>query len=614
MDKKVEYLNEATIRFAGDSGDGMQLSGTQFSITSGAIGNDVNTFPDYPSEIRAPEGTLYGVSAYQVKFAAKKIHTFGEEIDVLVAMNASSLKVNLPKVRKNGIIIANAAGFGKKNLNLAKYETNPLEDGSLSDYRLYTIDMIEQVQEILKDSGMSPKNIQRAKNVFALGMTYWLFDRPLGPTENWLKIKFKKKETILDSNLKVLEAGYNFAKESEMFAEQYKVQAADLKEGIYRNITGNEAVAIGLTVAANKANLPLYLGSYPITPATEILHFISGYKKYGVKHLQCEDEIAGISSSIGAAFGGYFAATTTSGPGLSLKVEAIGLGIIMELPLVIVDVQRAGPSTGIPTKPEQSDLLMAMYGRHGEAPLPIVAARDAADCFYQTIEAARLALKYMTPVILLTDGYLAQGTSPFRVPNLDELPDISVEFAKEGEEYYPYKRDPETMSRKWAIPGTPGLEHRIGGLEKDVLTGNVSSDPDNHQKMVDLRAAKIENIANDIPDAEVIGDQEGDLLVLGWGGTYGAITDAVAKLHSEGKKVSYCHLVHLNPFPKNLGDILSKFDRVLIPELNSGHLNILIRSKYMRPAIGLNKVEGLPLKADVVEAKINELLLEKEGK
>jgi 2-oxoglutarate/2-oxoacid ferredoxin oxidoreductase subunit alpha len=612
MKKKTEDLDCVTIRFAGDSGDGMQLSGTQFSNTSGTIGNDVNTFPDYPSEIRAPEGTLYGVSAYQIQFASERIHTFGDRIDVLVAMNASSLKVNLSKVRKGGTIIANKAGFGEKNLALAEYEINPLEDDSLKDYNVIQIDMINEVRKILEGFELSKNNIDRTKNIFALGLTYWLFDRSMNMTENWLKQKFKKKPDILESNLLVLKAGYEYAKNSELFPIQYRIHDAKLKPGVYRNITGNEACAIGLTVAAKKANLPLFVGSYPITPATEILHWISGYKKYGVKHLQAEDEIAGISSAIGASFAGYFAATTTSGPGLSLKVEAVGLAIILELPLVIIDVQRGGPSTGLPTKPEQADLLMAMYGRHGEAPLPIVAARNAADCFTQVIEAGRIALKYMTPVILLTDGYLAQGTSPFKVPALDELPDISVKFHTNPEGFQPYIRDPETLVRPWAIPGTQGLEHRIGGLEKEDITGLVSQDPANHQKMVELRKAKIDGIVEDIPLAEVEGEQQGDLLILGWGGTYGAIKDAYNRIRSEGKKVSYCHLTHLNPLPGNVEDILNNFNRILIPELNMGHLKAILQAKFLKPIIGLNKVQGLPLKADEVEEKINELL--KEGK
>jgi 2-oxoglutarate ferredoxin oxidoreductase subunit alpha len=614
MDKTVEYLEQVTIRFAGDSGDGMQLSGTLLSNNSGIAGNDVNSFPDYPSEIRAPEGTLYGVSAYQIQIAAKRVNTFGNKIDILVAMNASSLKVNIPKLKDGAMIIANEAGFDAKNLKLAKYESNPLEDDSLSKFNLIKINANEQLHKILEDLKMPPKAEQKSKNIFALGIVFWLLDRNTEPTEQWLSNKFGKKPTVLEANIRALRAGYEYAATSNDFPVQYKIQEAKLQKGYYRNITGNEATAIGLVVAAHKANLPLFLGSYPITPATEILHFISGYKKYGVKHLQAEDEIAGISSAIGAAFGGYFAATTTSGPGLSLKVESIGLAVILELPLVIVDVQRGGPSTGLPTKPEQADLLMAMYGRHGEAPLPIVAAKNSADCFYQTIEAARIALKYMTPVILLTDGYIAQGTNPFKVPSLDELPDISTEFATDPEKFEPYARDPETLARPWAIPGTPGLEHRIGGLEKEDITGLVSQDPVNHEKMVELRKKKIEGIANDIPPATIEGEQSGDLLIIGWGGTYGAIKDAFTKMRDEGKKVSYCHLTHLNPFPANFEEVLNSFDRILVAELNDGHLATLIQDKYMKRVLRLNKIQGLPLKADEVEEKVNELLNNKENK
>ena len=609
MNKKTQTLERVTIRFAGDSGDGMQLTGTQFSNTSGTIGNEVNTFPDYPSEIRAPEGTLYGVSAYQIQFGTKGITTPGNKIDVLVAMNASSLKVNVPNVRKKeGIIILNSAGFGEKNLKLAKYDTNPLTDGSLKDYQVFAVDITSVVQEELKDMQLSPKYIERTKNFFALGMTYWLFNRPLDQTEKWLKLKFKKKPDIYEANLKILRAGYEYCAAKDEFAIQYEIKPASMEPGFYRNITGNEAAAIGLVVAAKKANLPLFLGSYPITPATEILHFLSGYKKYGVRHLQAEDEIAGICSSIGAAFGGALAATSTSGPGLSLKVEAIGLAVILELPLVIINVQRSGPSTGLPTKPEQADLLMAMYGRHGEAPLPIVSATSAADCFNMTIEAARIALKYMTPVIMLSVGYIAQGTNPWKIPNLDELPDIKVSFATDPATFAPYKRDPETLARMWAIPGTQGLEHRIGGLEKEDISGLVSHSPANHQKMVELRAQKIENIANDIPLAEIDGDAKGDLLVLSWGGTYGAVKDAVDNVRKVGKKVSFCHITHLNPFPKNFETILRSFNRILIPELNLGQLKNIIRSKYLIDVIGLHKIQGLPLYAGDVEEKLNELL------
>lgn len=612
MDKTVEYLEQVTVRFAGDSGDGMQLSGNLLSNNSGIAGNDVNSFPDYPSEIRAPEGTLYGVSAYQVQIAAKHVNTFGSKVDILVAMNAASLKVNISKLKPGALIIANKAGFDKRNLKLAEYDSTPLEDDSLNKFNLVVVDINTELKSILEDLKMPPKAQAKSKNIFALGMVYWTLDRKFEPTEDWLKNKFGKKPTVLEANFRALRAGYEFAANSDKFPVQYKIQEAKLPKGYYRNITGNEATAIGLVVAAHEANLPLFLGSYPITPATEILHFISGYKKYGVKHLQAEDEIAGISSAIGAAYGGYLAATTTSGPGLSLKVEAMGLAVILELPLVIIDVQRGGPSTGLPTKPEQADLLMAMYGRHGEAPLPIVAAKSSADCFHQTIEAARIALKYMTPVILMTDGYIAQGTNPFRVPSLDELPDITPKFATDPETFHPYSRDPETLARPWAIPGTPGLQHRIGGLEKEDITGNVTQDPENHEKMVRLRREKIEGIANDIPPVTVEGEQSGDLLIVGWGGTYGAIEDAFKSLTEEGKNVSYCHLTHLNPFPKNFEDVLRKFKRILVAELNSGHLATLIRSKYLIDVLQLNKIKGLPLKADEVEQKVNELLNNKE--
>ncbi|MCX6153366.1 MAG: 2-oxoacid:acceptor oxidoreductase subunit alpha [Candidatus Kapabacteria bacterium] len=608
MSKQIQKLEEVTIRFAGDSGDGMQLTGSQFSNTSGAFGNDVNTFPDYPSEIRAPEGTLYGVSAYQVHFGSKPVSTPGNQIDILIAMNASSLKVNLAALKKNGIIIANTAGFGDKNLKLAKYESNPLTDDSLKSFQLFAIDINTMVSEILKETKLSPKNIDRTKNLFALGLMYWLFGLPLDTTEKWLKTKFKKKQDILDANLAVLKAGHAYGEIREDFAIRYEVSSAKLKKGTYRNITGNEAAAIGLVVAAKKANLPLFLGSYPITPATEILHFISGYKKYGVKHLQGEDEIAGICSAIGASFGGNLAATTTSGPGLSLKVEAMGLAVILELPLVIINVQRGGPSTGLPTKPEQSDLLMAMFGRHGEAPMPILAADSASDCFDMTFEAARIALKYMTPVIMLSDGYLAQGTNPWRVTKLEDLPDISVNFATDPETFQPYKRDPETLARMWAIPGIEGLEHRIGGLEKEDVTGLVSMEAKNHEKMVKLRAEKVERIANDIPEATIDGPEEGDILVLGWGSTRGAIEEAIEKVRSEGNVISYCHLKYLNPFPRNLEKILSSFKRIIVPELNNGQLSWMIQAKFLIKVHGLNKIQGTPMNAHEVENKLNELL------
>jgi len=612
MEKEIIYLDEITVRFAGDSGDGMQLAGKQFSNASASSGVDVNTFPDFPSEIRAPEGTLYGVSAFQIKLGSKAVNTHGDIIDLLVAMNASSLKVNLENVKDGGIIIANTPGFDKRNLKLAKYTSNPLEDESLENYQVISLDMEAIIKEELKGSGINPKIMRKSKNFFALGLTYWLFNRPMEPTVKWLNSKFKNNADVLEANVRVLQAGWNYALKNDDFKRQYNLQPAKFEKGTYRNISGNHAVAIGLVVAARKANLPLFLGSYPITPATEILQYISAYKKYGIRHLQAEDEIAGITSAIGASYGGNLAATTTSGPGLSLKIEAIGLAIMTELPLVIVDVMRAGPSTGLPTKPEQSDLFQAMYGRHGEAPLPVVAAASAADCFAMTVEASRLALKYMTPVILLTDGYIAQGTEPWKIPDMDELPDISPKFADDPEKFAPYARDPETMARMWAIPGMQGMEHRIGGLEKDSLSGAVSHNPENHQLMVETRQKKIERIANDIPKAKIMDNEDADLLVIGWGSSYGAIKSAVDQKNSEGSRVAYVHLKHLNPLPSNLGEIIEKYDTILVPEMNLGQLKTILHAKYFKPLLGLNKVQGLPFTTLEVKAKINEILTEKE--
>lgn len=612
MEKEIVYLDEITVRFAGDSGDGMQLAGKQFSDTSASSGVDVNTFPDFPSEIRAPEGTLYGVSGFQIKIGSNSVNTHGDVIDVLVAMNASSLKVNIANLKVGGIIIANTDGFDARNLKLAKYDSNPLEDGSLAKYNTIPLNLESIIKEELKGSGIAPKIVKKTKNFFALGLTYWLFSRPLEPTVKWLNTKFKNKADVLEANVRILNAGWNYALKSEAFKRQYNLQPASFEKGTYRNISGNHAVALGLVVASKKANLPLFLGTYPITPATDILQYISGYKKYGIRHLQAEDEIAGITSAIGAAYGGNLAATTTSGPGLSLKIEAIGLAIMTELPLVIVNVMRAGPSTGLPTKPQQSDLFQAMYGRHGEAPMPVLAAASASDCFAMTVEASRIALKYMTPVILLTDGYIAQGTEPWRIPEPDELPDISPKFADDPENFAPYARDPETLARMWAVPGMQGMEHRIGGLEKQDISGIVSHDPENHQKMVGIRQEKVDRIANDIPKLEVMGDPEADLLLIGWGSSYGAIKSAVDEKTKEGAKVAYIQLKHLNPLPSNLGDIVEKYDTILVPELNMGQLKTILHSKFLKPMLGLNKVNGNPFTTADVKAKINEILSEKE--
>lgn len=614
MTKIIEHLEAVTVRFAGDSGDGMQLVGSQFSDTSGFAGNEVNTFPDYPSEIRAPEGTLYGVSAFQIHFGSKHIHTSGDFVDVLVAMNAASLKVNLANVREQGIIIINAEGFDERNLKLAGYAKNPMEDGSLAKFHLVAIDFGKELKKTFIEVDIPSKLIQRTKNIFALGITYWLFNRPLEPTVSWINKKFKGKEDVIMANVHALQGGWNFAEKNPELRNQYVIDKSNLPPGRYRSITGNQAVALGLVVAATKAHLPLFLGSYPITPATDILHAISGYKQYGVKHLQAEDEIAGITSAIGAAFGGSLAVTTTSGPGLSLKTEAIGLAIMSELPLIIIDVQRAGPSTGLPTKTEQSDLMQAMYGRHGEAPMPVLAAASSADCFEMTLEAARIALKYMTPVMLLTDGYIGQASEPWRIPDVDSLPNIAPNFASDVATFKPYLRNPETLARLWAIPGMAGMEHRIGGLEKEDGSGVVSHDPMNHQKMVELRQKKVDGIANDIPDLEVIGDGKGDLLLLSWGSTYGAAKTAVDNLKAKGHGISFAHLRYLNPFPKNLGEILHKFDRVVIPELNLGQLKNLIQAKYLKRVMGINKVQGKPFKAVELEEKLMMLLSLKDLK
>lgn len=608
MEKRIEIANDLTIRFAGDSGDGMQITGTLFSNNAGIIGTDVNTFPDYPSEIRPPAGTLYGVSAYQVHFGSKKMNTMGDKIDVLFAMNAASLKVNIPNLRDGAIIVANTDGFGQKNLSLAKYESNPLEDGSLSKYTVYSIGVSDIMKEAVKDLSLTVNQVERTKNFFFLGVAYWLFDQPLDYSIKWLNKKFGKKIEIYESNVRALNAGYEYAKNSPEFTFHFSIPNAKPVPGFYRNITGNEAAALGLVAAAKKANMPLYLGSYPITPATEILHHLSGYKQYGVKILQAEDEIAGIASAIGASFAGDLACTTTSGPGLSLKVESMGLAVMMELPLVVVDVQRAGPSTGMPTKPEQGDLLMAMYGRHGEAPMPIIAAKSANDCFYACYEASQVALKYMTPVIVLTDGYLAQGTEPWRVPSMEELPEFDFKFADNPETFQPYLRDKTTMARPWAIPGMKGFEHQIGGLEKENITGLVTQDPYNHQLMCELRAEKVSRVVNEVPDAIIEGEQSGDLLIIGWGSSYGAIKNTFDKLVANGEKLSFVHLRWLNPFPANLGEILSKFKRIFIPEMNLGQLSTLIRSKYLRDVITYSKLHGKPFTAIEIETELVKLL------
>jgi 2-oxoglutarate ferredoxin oxidoreductase subunit alpha len=608
MKKTLTNLDEVTIRFAGDSGDGMQLTGTQFTTTTALLGNDLSTFPDYPAEIRAPAGTLFGVSGFQIHFGSTEINTPGDLCDVLVAMNAAALKVNLRSLRDGGVIVANMDGFNEKNLKLAGYQTSPFEDGSLAKYQVHAIDITRLTQTALADLNLSNKISDRSKNFFALGIMYWMFTRPIESTVAWIQDKFKKSPELIEANTRVLKAGYAYGETTEMFSARFEVKPAALKPGKYRSVMGNEAVAWGLIAASVKSGLDLFLGSYPITPASDILHELSRHKNFRVKTFQAEDEIAGITSAIGASYGGAIGVTTTSGPGLALKSEALGLAVMVELPLVIVDVQRGGPSTGLPTKTEQADLLQAVYGRNSEAPIPVLAASTPADCFFTVFEAARIAIKYMTPVLFLSDGYLANGAEPWLIPPVSSLPDISPRFRTDPKDFHPYSRDPKTLSRPWAIPGTPGLEHRIGGLEKQHITGNVSYDPENHEFMVRMRQSKIDGIANDLPPAKVDGDAKGDLLVLGWGGTYGAIRSAVEAKRREGKSVSHLHLKYIYPFQKNLGEILGNFKNILIPELNLGQLSKLIRSRYLLPTISLNKVQGQPFKSTEIEAKIDEII------
>lgn len=606
MAKEVQILEDVVVRFAGDSGDGMQLTGSQFTNTTALVGNDLSTLPDYPAEIRAPIGTTYGVSGYQLHFSSNEVFTPGDSPDVLVAMNPAALKVNLKDLKHGGTIIVNVNSFDLKNLKLANYDSNPLEDGSLEGFELIQVPLSKLTAAALENTGLTNKEVARCKNFFALGLMYWLFSRPIEPTLEWLEDKFKKNESILHANKEALLSGYNYGDNTELFTTRYHVESAKLEKGFYRNIAGNEATALGFIAASVKSKLNLFLGSYPITPASDILHELSKHKEFGVKTFQAEDEIAAICASIGASFSGALAITTTSGPGLALKSEAIGLAVMTELPLVIVDVQRGGPSTGLPTKTEQADLLQSVYGRNGECPVPVVAASTPSDCFYMAIEASRIALKYMTPVLLLTDGYLGNGSEPMKVPQVSDLPEIPVSFASKTEGFAPYSRN-EVLARPWAIPGTPGLEHRIGGLEKANITGTVNYTPENHDFMVRLRDKKVRGIANDIPDLEITGEQEGDLLVVGWGGTYGAITDAVNKVRAKGKKVSQAHFKHLFPFPKNAGEALKKFKKVLVVEINLGQLAKLLKSELGVELLQFNKVQGLPFKSSEIEAKIIEI-------
>jgi 2-oxoglutarate/2-oxoacid ferredoxin oxidoreductase subunit alpha len=607
--KSIQEKESVVIRFAGDSGDGMQLTGMQFTTESALAGNDIGTLPDFPAEIRAPAGTLAGVSAFQVNFASREVFTPGDDVDVLVAMNPAALRTNVADLKSGGILVANTEAYSEQNLHRAGYAKNPLEDGSLDRYQLFKVDITKLTVNALQDLGLSNREALRCKNFFALGLVSWLYHRPIESTEHWIQVKFKKTTELVEANLRALHAGYNYGDTAELFAVSYEVKPAPIAPGFYRNITGNSATAMGFVAASRKAGLPLFLGSYPITPASDILHELSGYKHFGVTTFQAEDEIAAAGAALGAAFGGAIGITTSSGPGMNLKMETIGLGIMVELPMVIVDIQRAGPSTGMPTKTEQADLLQAMYGRHGESPIPIIAGMTPSDCFYAAFEAVRIAIKYMTPVILLTDGYLANGAEPWLVPSFGDLPSIPVEFRTNPQGFFPYIRDEQTLARPWVRPGTPGLEHRIGGLSKEHITGNVSYSPANHEQMIRIRARKIAGIAREIPSTTVGGAQAGDVLVVGWGGTYGAIAGAVKELNAQGKAVGHVHIRHMNPLPPDLADIFARFKKILVPELNMGQLVKILRAEFLVDAIGMNKIQGRPFKISELVTRIQRLLI-----
>lgn len=605
---EVMEVERVTIRFAGDSGDGMQLTGTQFTNTTAIVGNDLSTLPDYPAEIRAPAGSLPGVSGFQVNFSSRDIRTPGDRPDVLVAMNPAALKVNIGDLEPGGIVIVNTDAFTANNLQKANYKQNPLEDGSLSNYRVFELPISTLNQSVLREINLPHRQLERCKNFYALGLMYWLYERPLEPTLKWIEDKFSKNPEVAKANATALKGGYAYGDASELFPVHYRVRPAAITPGEYRNFMGNEATAWGFVAAAHLAGRPLFYASYPITPASDILHELSHHKNFGVKTFQAEDEIAAMGAAIGGAFAGQIGLTGTSGPGLALKSEAIGLAVMTELPVIIVNVQRGGPSTGLPTKTEQADLLQAMYGRSSESPVIVIAPATPADCFNMAIEAVRLATKYMCPVIYLSDGYLANGSEPWRIPDIADFPKIEVKFRTEKEGFFPYLRDPETLARPWAVPGTPGLEHRIGGIEKQDITGNVSYDPDNHMHMCLTRAEKVARAASDIPLLEVHGKPSGKLLVLGWGSTYGAITSAVDELREEGYDVSSAHLRYLHPFPSNLGDVLSGFEKVVIPEMNLGQLNVLIRAKYLFDVISFPKVKGKPFQISEIVNKIKDIL------
>jgi 2-oxoglutarate ferredoxin oxidoreductase subunit alpha len=604
-----EVIRGAVVRFAGDSGDGMQVTGDQFTVAAALARNDLATFPDFPAEIRAPAGTTYGVSGFQIHFSSDDVFTPGDAPDVLVAMNPAALRTNLRDLKKGGLLIVNSSAFNAQNLKKASYDVSPLDDGSLDAYRLVAIDIAKHTLAAVKETGISTKEGNRCKNFWTLGLMFWIYGRPLEPTIKWIESKFAKRPDLVQANITALKAGHAFGETTELAQYRYEVPAAPVEKGEYRNIGGNTATALGLVAAAELSGLPLVLGAYPITPASDVLHELSKYKQYGVTTVQAEDEIAAICAAIGASYAGNLGVTSTSGPGMALKTEAIGLAIAVELPLVIIDIQRGGPSTGLPTKTEQADLLQAVYGRNSEAPLCVLSASSPGNCFYMAIEAARIAVKYMTPVILLTDGYLANGAEPWKIPDVSKLPKIDVKFRTDPEGFHPFLRDESTLARNWAIPGTPGLTHRIGGLEKDYDSGHISYAPDNHERMTRVRAAKIAGIAQDIPDQQIeVGEDGGKLLVLGWGSTYGAIREAVQRCRQRGLSVSHAHVNYINPFPKNLGELMSRFERVLVPELNMGQLVKLIRSTYLVPAESFPKVQGQPFKIAEVEERIRQML------
>jgi 2-oxoglutarate ferredoxin oxidoreductase subunit alpha len=606
--RKREVIDKAVIRFCGDSGDGMQITGNQFTNTVALYGNDLATFPDYPAEIRAPAGTLPGVSGFQVHFSSNDVYTPGDSVDALVAMNPAALKMNLADLRPNGILIVNLDSFKETDLRKAQMTSNPVEDRSLDAYRLFAVELTRLTRTALQQLGLDAKSMDRCKNFFALGMCYWLYNRSMEATLRWIDEKFKSKPQLAQANRLALQGGYSYCEATEAFYISYEIPPAKLTPGLYRNISGNTALALGFVAASQKAGIPLFLGSYPITPASDILHELSQYKDFGVTTFQAEDEIAAVTSAIGASYAGNLAITTTSGPGMSLKTEALGLAVAVELPLVICNIQRGGPSTGLPTKTEQADLLQALYGRNSEAPIPVLAPSTPGDCFWAAFEASRIAVKYMVPVIILSDGYLANGAEPWRIPEVSELPDFPVHFETNPEGFQPYRRNPETLARPWAIPGTVGLEHRVGGIEKQDVTGNVNYDPLNHEHMVRLRAEKVEGVVHDIPDVVPAGDPAGDLLIVAWGSTHGPITAGLKAQRAKGRRIGHVHLRFLNPLPSNLGDVLKRYKKVLVPEMNMGQLVMILRAKYLVDAQGLNKIQGKPFKQSEIEHKIEEML------